>query len=223
MSEILKTSLHLELQTQDEKMLEELECNVQGPEYLGQNVNKTGTVCRQVESKHTNNNIDIDANIENIKNRRLNSIHGNIYQLKLLMLFLWRGVSHQYSFRLGTEIKEANKFDDLVFEYIQNGKKVYRLLQAKHKIDESKRITVHNLLTESNGSYNLIKYFFSYQKSKEEGLFKDGLIKDITICTNIDWDFDDLERAQITVERIQGKDDILDIQSSEKTLQTLQV
>ncbi|MDR0773338.1 MAG: hypothetical protein LBE46_03370 [Wolbachia pipientis] len=44
-------------------------------------------------------------------------MHGNIYQLKVLMLFLHRGVLYQHSFRLGTEIEEARKFDDLVFEY----------------------------------------------------------------------------------------------------------
>ncbi|XP_076672115.1 uncharacterized protein LOC143371117 [Andrena cerasifolii] len=154
--------------------------------------------------------------MENVQERRSNAIHGNIYQLKILMLFLWRGISQQCSFRLGTEIKEANKFDDLVFEYIEGGKKVYRLLQAKHKLDESKKITVKNLLAQPKGDYSLIKYFFSYQDSKEQELFKNGTIKDIIICTNIGFNFDDLEKAEIKVERIIGKDDILDIECGGK-------
>ncbi|EAL58805.1 MULTISPECIES: hypothetical protein [Wolbachia] len=32
-----------------------------------------------------------------------NTLHGNIYQLKLLMLFLKRGLDKSYSFRLATE------------------------------------------------------------------------------------------------------------------------
>lgn len=130
-------------------------------------------------------------------------VHGNIYQLKLLMLFLYRGVSQQYSFRLGTEIKEAKKFDDLLFEYIgKDGKKEYRLLQAKHRLDEAKKITAGELLTESDGDYSLIKYFFSYQDVKKEKLFKDGVIKDVIICTNVDLDFDELQSKQIHVEKL---------------------
>ena len=169
-----------------------------------------------IKFQQKENNIALNTNMENVQERRLNAIHGNIYQLKILMLFLWRGISQQFSFRLGTEIKEANKFDDLVFEYIEGGKKVYRLLQAKHKLDESKKITVHNLLEQPKGDYSLIKYFFSYQDSKGQDLFKNGTIKDIIICTNIGFNFNDLEKAQIKVERIIGKDDILDIESGEK-------
>lgn len=52
-----------------------------------------------------------------------------------------------YTFRLGIEI--VNKFDDLVFEYIENGKKIYCLLQTKHKSDESKKkINAYDLLVE---------------------------------------------------------------------------
>lgn len=40
-------------------------------------------------------------------------------------------------FRLGIEV--INKFDDLVFEYIENDKKIYCLLQTKHKSDEFKK------------------------------------------------------------------------------------
>uniref|UniRef100_A0A914CN88 Ankyrin repeat protein n=1 Tax=Acrobeloides nanus TaxID=290746 RepID=A0A914CN88_9BILA len=39
--------------------------------------------------------------------------HGTIYQLKLLILFLQRGLHQGYSFRLATEMDAAEKFDDL--------------------------------------------------------------------------------------------------------------
>ncbi len=33
-----------------------------------------------------------------------NTLHGNVFQLKLLMLFLLRGIGSGFQFRLGTEI-----------------------------------------------------------------------------------------------------------------------
>ncbi|CAH0545963.1 unnamed protein product [Brassicogethes aeneus] len=150
----------------------------------------------------------------------IQGLHGVIYQLKLLMLFLKRGVDNQYSFRLSTEKKEANKFDDLFFEVTKNGKKEYRLLQAKHKADESKKITFDNLLTESDSDYSLVKYFLSYKDSKKEELFKNGIIKHVTVCTNINLDLDDKyelngvsKTIREVVQKIEEKDNILDIDS----------
>ncbi|WP_254229499.1 ATP-binding protein [Wolbachia pipientis] len=146
--------------------------------------------------------------------KRLNPVHGNIYQLKLLMLFLYRGVSNQYSFRLATEVKEAEKFDDLVFQYVQDGKIKYRLLQAKHKLDESKKITLDDLLGRNDNNYNLAKYFFSYREAKKNKLFQNGIIEDVIICTNIGFDLPDLKRNGIEIKNIEGLDYILDIKNS---------
>lgn len=219
--QILKASLdsksQIQSQPQHEKLPDkQLKHEVgQPPQFLGQNINRISMTSRQqVQSRQRNENANIDT--QSKQEKRVNPVHGNIYQLKVLMLFLYRGVSHKYSFRLGTEIKEAKKFDDLVFEYTQGDEKVYRLLQAKHKLDESKKITAGSLLTESDGDYSLIKYFLSYQDSKKEKLFKDGAIKDVTICTNIDLDFEHLKGAQIRVERIEDKDDILNVKSDKK-------
>ncbi|XP_008207241.1 uncharacterized protein LOC100678007 [Nasonia vitripennis] len=159
---------------------------------------------------------DAHENNENMLERRKNAVHGNIYQLKLLMLFLYRGVSHKYSFRLGTEIQEAKKFDDLVFEYDVRGERVYRLLQAKHRLDESKTINAGNLLSENDGDFSLAKYFFSYLALKKDKLFSGGKVKDVTICTNIDFDIQNLERNGISVERIEERDEILDVKSARK-------
>ncbi|MBA8753798.1 tetratricopeptide repeat protein [Wolbachia pipientis] len=133
-------------------------------------------------------------------------MHGNIYQLKVLMLFLHRGVLYQNSFRLGTEIEEARKFDDLVFECTQGSKKVYRFLQAKHTQDEdNKKIGVGNLLTkDKSGEFGLAKYFVSYLKIKNNQDFADGNLKDFIICTNIDFDLDQ-STARNTVKKLRVK------------------
>ncbi len=133
-------------------------------------------------------------------------MHGNIYQLKVLMLFLHRGVLYQHSFRLGTEIEEARKFDDLVFECTQGSKKVYRFLQAKHTQDEdNKKIGVGNLLTkDKSGEFGLAKYFVSYLKIKNNQDFADGNLKDFIICTNIDFDLDQ-STARNTVKKLKVK------------------
>lgn len=55
---------------------------------------------------------------------------------------------------------------------------------------------------------NLIKYFISYHKFKNEKLFKNGLVKDIIISTNIDWDYKSL-KDEIKIEKIKSKDNIL--------------
>ncbi|WP_448129107.1 tetratricopeptide repeat protein [Wolbachia pipientis] len=122
------------------------------------------------------------------------------------MLFLHRGVLYQHSFRLGTEIEEARKFDDLVFECTQGSKKVYRFLQAKHTQDEdNKKIGVGNLLTkDKSGEFGLAKYFVSYLKIKNNQDFADGNLKDFIICTNIDFDLDQ-STARNTVKKLRVK------------------
>ncbi|HLP34576.1 MAG TPA: ankyrin repeat domain-containing protein [Amoebophilaceae bacterium] len=112
-------------------------------------------------------------------------IEGSLYQIKLLMLFLYRGINQGYSFSLGSEWKDAGKFDDLIFKYKVNNK--YLLLQAKHKIDEAKKIRRVDLLIEGNGDFSLVKYFDSYQTIKTNPLFE-GKIKDLILFTNIDLD-----------------------------------
>jgi hypothetical protein len=58
------------------------------------------------------------------------SLHRVAYQLKLLMLFLKRGLDSNYSSKLFTEMDAAQKFDDDVFIYEENGVKFGRFLQA---------------------------------------------------------------------------------------------
>jgi hypothetical protein len=115
-----------------------------------------------------------------------NTLHGDIYQLKLLMLFLERGLDKGYSFRLATEMDDAEKFDDLVFRYVDNGKEVIRFLQAKHKQDQATKISKTDLLNEKDGDFSLQKYFISYRKITQNPAFHCAACKDFIIFTNID-------------------------------------
>ncbi len=148
------------------------------------------------------------------------SLHGTVYQLKLLMLFLKRGLDNGYSFLLATEMDAAEKFDDVVFEYIDGqGQNKHRFLQAKHKQDESKKIGVNDLLTEKDGEFSLQKYFISYRRIKQNPRFSCSLLEDFVICTNIDFEFDESTSGKlkdtskdprdIRVEKLSTEDRIL--------------
>lgn len=104
------------------------------------------------------------------------TLHGVVYQLKLLMLFLSRSCKEQYHFDLATERDDAGKFDDVVLEYHAEGDSdsTFRYLQAKHKQNSTGTcITFSSLLpkqasnTEKTGEFSLIKYFNSYRQIKE--------------------------------------------------------
>jgi len=58
-------------------------------------------------------------------------------------------------------------------------------LQAKHKqYDDSKKISLKDLLTEKDGDFSLQKYFISYRKIKQNPEFnsQNNELKDFTIC-----------------------------------------
>ncbi len=135
-----------------------------------------------------------------------NSQHGNVFQLKLLMLFLIRGISKNYQFELATEMPGlGGKFDNLVFKRQEVDKSTgikrerYRYLQAKHKQDESVRITAAQLLKEDDGDFSLAKYFLSYCRDIK-GRAKVGQsdnVQDCILCTNISVDKISLENEGI--------------------------
>ncbi|XP_050435597.1 uncharacterized protein LOC126842596 [Adelges cooleyi] len=129
------------------------------------------------------------------------SFHGNIYQLKMLMLCLWRAIQCQYtSFRLASDLLEAEKFDDVVFQYRKNDEEKWksRLLQVKHKEgstpdEELSKITKTDLIsTDDHNDFSLQKYFRSYlkikQRSKENSIYSifsdECEIEDIIVITN---------------------------------------
>ena len=134
-----------------------------------------------------------------------NAIHGNLFQLKLLMLFLIRGIGKEYEFHLGTEIPEHGKFDDLVFKYEVQDKNDsnskhwrYLYLQAKHRQNKDKSITSSDLLAAS-GDFSLSKYFHSYRQDiiNPNRHRRPEDIDSCIICTNVKFDEDDLKNKGI--------------------------
>ncbi|KAL1492817.1 hypothetical protein ABEB36_010999 [Hypothenemus hampei] len=151
----------------------------------------------------------------------VHSLHGNIYQLKLQMLFLKRALNKGYEFNLGTEVEDAEKFDDVVFKYKSRDnsrKDEIRFVQAKHKQDESKRITAHDLLTDKDDDFSLQKYFISYSKIKKKHGFNNSELKDFILYTNIKFDSADLEKAEIKIEEIEANDDLLKTKSDKSAV-----
>ena len=108
-------------------------------------------------------------------------MHGNIYQLKILMLMLRRALNANMSFELATEWVEAEDFNDLIFLRQEDQHAIY--LQAKHFHDDKKFITGTDFKNSTEGNFSLIKYFNSYCKIKKNSV---NLKIDFVIATNID-------------------------------------
>ncbi|WP_353280506.1 ankyrin repeat domain-containing protein [Wolbachia endosymbiont (group B) of Silvanus unidentatus] len=136
---------------------------------------------------------------------RKRSLHGDIYQLKWVMLLLKRAVDVGYSFRLATEMESATGFDDIVFQDRKNEKIVHRFIQNKHKQNECEKIGVGKLLSKNkSGEFSVPKYFVSYLKIKINPDFADGDLKDFTICTNIGFDLAQ-STTQNTIKKLKAK------------------
>jgi hypothetical protein len=122
---------------------------------------------------------------------------GDIFQSKLLMLFLIRGIQKGYQFQLATEMSELGGiFDDLIFKYCQiddneEEKQNWRFLQAKYKQDEGFEITAIQLLNDNLGDFSLAKYFRSYMAIKR----MDENMKDCISCTNIGFEVNSLIKS----------------------------
>ena len=148
------------------------------------------------------------------------TLHGNVFQLKLLMLFLIRGIAAGYQFQLGTEMPEVGgKFEDLIFKFkdetTSNEKQIksYQFLQAKHtQNEEQEKITATEILNDNEGDFSLPKYFRSYFRDIIQGP-KGCLVEnvhDCIICTNIGFENeDDLREGGIELIRLDNVDKIL--------------
>ncbi|MFT8259020.1 MAG: NACHT domain-containing protein [Candidatus Symbiodolus clandestinus] len=145
------------------------------------------------------------------------TLHGTIYQLQLLIFFMKRAFDKGYDFRLATEMEAAEKFDDMVLRYQVDGQNRYRFLQAKHRQDEHRSVTLSDLTNDSEGDFSLLKYLASYLSIQKKDEFKKAE-KDFILCTNVDLDVDTLKRdGTFTVEEIADKDDLITIENSGKT------
>jgi hypothetical protein len=97
-----------------------------------------------------------------------------------------------------TEMDAAEKFDDVIFQYEDDGKKIFRFLQAKHIQDVDRdKITWMKLLSKAKKEpFKLRKYFISYIKITARDEFTNGELKDFIICTNTGFDFGINKKAQ---------------------------
>ncbi|EFX86874.1 hypothetical protein DAPPUDRAFT_235608 [Daphnia pulex] len=167
---------------------------------------------RQIPSNSSANDATLPAISENPSGTGIRgSMHGDIFQLKLLMLFLVRGITSKYKFQLSTEMPgQGGKFDDLVFHYqdTPQGEYRYRYVQAKHKQGEDNRITASDLLNETNGDYSLQKYFRSY---RNEIANPGQNVQDCIICTNIGFDDNVLGSKDFNLTLINSDDTLLGI------------
>lgn len=121
-----------------------------------------------------------------------NVLHGNIYQLKVLMFYVYVGLTEGsvLNFKLATEMNAGEKFDDVVFSYQVANDKPWnrRCVQIKHKMKEEKKITLSDLLNENDKDFSVQKYFISYRKIKKNLLEKEHQLEKLFIFTNIDFD-----------------------------------
>lgn len=142
---------------------------------------------------------------------------GTDYQLKLLMLFAWRAKG-KYDFKLTTEEAGVGKFDDLVFRYRKDdiNQYSYKLIQAKHTLDENKCVTEKDLFPPPNSTsqFDLHKYFESYRDCVcQNAEFQNGCIENIVIITNRDLD---TELRKYLVEMNIHKNDVLNFATEAK-------
>ena len=130
-----------------------------------------------------------------------------------------------YRFELATEMPgNGGKFDDLVFRYrqiivpekgtTQEGYR-YRFLQAKHKQDESLKITASQLLKGDEGDFSLSKYFRSYCCDVNRRRYKPTDVQNCILCTNIGIDEIDLLKQGIELLQVSPPTSEKDILSFE--------
>ncbi|XP_058822310.1 uncharacterized protein LOC131683917 [Topomyia yanbarensis] len=128
--------------------------------------------------------------------------YGSVYQLKLLMLFLKRGLNHGYSFRLTLE-----KFEDVLFQRTDkaSNRQICRFMQIKHAPNDSIAIDMKAFLDDENSNFSLKRCFLLYRVIKQDPEIGKTL-KDFVICTRADVDEEIKDWFQIDYEQ----DSILD-------------
>jgi hypothetical protein len=148
------------------------------------------------------------------KNKQLNAQpsiympirHANdVFQSKLLMLFLTRGIREDLQFQLGSDISQLEgKFGDVIFKFQVNcssdTKEInqhwrYLYVEAKNK-KETLKITTNQLLNNKLGDFCLAKYFRSYHEIRRRG---DEIVNCI-ICTNIGFDVNNIKKNGFRLE-----------------------
>ncbi|XP_046395331.1 uncharacterized protein LOC124162742 [Ischnura elegans] len=117
--------------------------------------------------------------------------HGFDYQVSQLILIGLRALkSGTHNFELGSDVRAADKWDDIVYRVPKDdgeGRWV-TFIQVKHFSNPDKKISMKDLL-ESDGAFSLPKYFKSYFNIKRNGsptdlLTSGDIIKDLIVLTN---------------------------------------
>jgi hypothetical protein len=138
--------------------------------------------------------LDEDVEREEDSNPQAGTFQGDAFELKLVMLFLKRGmdkykVNKEYSFRLSTQMPAGRKFNDIIFKSRNNNNEKYKLrfVQAKHQKVQSdpQKISEQSLL-ECKGDFSLLMYCNSYLEIKRDKAFEDAELEDFILATNRD-------------------------------------
>lgn len=125
------------------------------------------------------------------------ALHGYIFQTRLLMLCVLYADENNLKFRLFTEFDEAECFDDIVFETIESDKKIYRFIQAKHKLNTNteEKITYGDFTKkpgEGKDDFSIVKYFQGFIDIRDKEFFKpehdsQSVEKYFILATNTDF------------------------------------
>lgn len=123
---------------------------------------------------------------------------GITYESRMCMFLFIRGYTNSLrDFKLNYQVKDAQKFDDVVFD---EGGESYYLFQLKHK-ENQPRISHSHLFSEKfNTDYNLLKYVWSFQQLQSTAKFKNK-VKAAVIFTNIEFELKQNELGLIVNQR----------------------
>ncbi|APR98950.2 hypothetical protein ASM33_07115 [Wolbachia endosymbiont of Folsomia candida] len=164
----------------------------------------------------------------------LTSYHGVVYQIQWMMIVALESKKHSaisgFTFKTEVEDKDAGKFDDVVWQYKDDQQEDrYNFLQAKHKLNPSKTITLKDLLKPKQKDsskpdktdkrpFALEKYFTSYRdriktNPKYQNKKNEEQTGNLIIVTNIDLDEDLKNSFEKPENKIPVLEVISDIQS----------
>ncbi|XP_077299647.1 uncharacterized protein LOC143920585 [Arctopsyche grandis] len=136
-------------------------------------------------SERINNVVEKNEKSQNQKQSQFEL--GREYEVCIAMLFISKALFKKYSFKVGVEVEEARKFDDLFFLREENNEMMTRCLQIKHT-SKQKKILSNGLLTCQDSPFSIVKYFFSFKDMAEEDIFKEFIQEDLIVYTNYSLD-----------------------------------
>ncbi|XP_077297560.1 uncharacterized protein LOC143919223 [Arctopsyche grandis] len=153
-------------------------------------------------NRYLTDDSEVDKKIENIGKSEMSQFqYSRDYEGYIAMLFILRGAVNKYRFKIGVEVEQAKKFDDIVFFYEKERNVFSKCVQAKHTTME-KNIDLNQLLTGEQSDFSLVKYFFSYKDLVRENCYKDVLQNDLILYTNYSLQMDSFIGTNLKVSKI---------------------